>query len=151
MEDSVKLTLAILCAASLMVAACQRNEPRKTQAASENRADMQDQMKAERDNYVKSVDARLSEIDKKIDGLDERAGAMTGAAKTDFNTAIDSLRDERKQVASKVDDLKGVTIDSWTTMKGEVDAAMASLDRSYDQISAKFENMSGQARPKAVR
>ena len=146
----MKLTLAILCAASLMVAACQRNEPRHTQAASENRSDMQDQMKADRDNYVNSVDARLSEIDKKIDGLDERAGAMTGATKTDFNNAIDSLRDQRKQVGSKVDDLKSVNVDSWTTMKGEVDAAMATLDRSYDQVSARFENMPGQTRSKAV-
>jgi hypothetical protein len=139
-----QFTFAILFAA-LLIPACNRNEPRNTQAASEDRANTNDQMKAERDNYVNSMDARLSEIDKKIDGLDERAGAMADATKTDFKNSIDSLRDQRKSVASKLDDLKGVSIESWMTMKGEVDAALANLDRSYEQVSNRFENIPAQA------
>ena len=95
-------------------------------------------MKVERDDYVKSVQARLAELDQKFDGLDKRAGAMTGAAKTDFNHVIDSLREQRKSVDAKLDDLKKVSIESWTTLKGEVDSALASLDRSYTEVSERY-------------
>src|SRR5204862_8276979 len=117
---------SILLAVLLIVPACNRSEPRSTQAAPEARTDAREQMKVERDDYVKSVQARLAELDQKFDGLDKRAGAMTGAAKTDFNHVIDSLREQRKSVDAKLDDLKKVSIESWTTLKGEVDSALAS-------------------------
>ena len=66
------------------------------------------------------------------------AGAMTGAAKTNFKHAIDGLRDQRKSVGAKLDDLKKVSIESWTTLKGEVDSALASLDRSYTEVSERY-------------
>jgi chromosome segregation ATPase len=140
----VKFTFAILFAA-LLVSACNRNEPRSTQAASEDRGNATDQMKAERDNYVKGVDARLSEMDQKIDGLNERAGAMTNASKADFKTSIDNLRDQRKAVASKLDDLKSVSVESWMTLKAEVDSAMEGLEHSYEQVSNRFQNVPGPA------
>jgi hypothetical protein len=92
-------------------------------------------MKQERDKYVKDMDARLAEFDKKVDGLEKRAGSMAGAAKSNLKSQIDQLRDQRKDVAKKLDDLKGVSVESWTTMKGEVDSAMQGLDRAYDQTS----------------
>ena len=140
----MKLPLSIVFAASLlMIPACSRNEPRRTQAASEQKSTATDQMKAERDEYVKSVNARLQEFDQKVDGLDKRATAMTGTQKTDFDNAIDRLRDERKGVGSKVDDLKGVNVESWQTLKGEVDSALANLDRSYLKISQEYQNIPG--------
>ena len=145
----MKFTFAILFAA-LLIPACNRNEPQKTQAAPEERANATDQTKAERDNYVKGIEARLAEMDQKMDGLQERASAMTGAAKTDFKNAIDNLQDQRKAVASKLHDLKSASADSWTTMKGEVDSAFANLERSYEQVSNRFQNIPGQATPKAT-
>jgi uncharacterized protein YukE len=133
----VKLHLTTLLAFALVVPACSRNEPRSTQAAPEERtnANATDQMKAERDQYVKDMDARLDEFDKKVDGLNERVSAMSGQAKTSYKDNLDRLRDQRKEVAKKLDDLKSVNIESWTTMRGEVDSAMTGLERSYDQMS----------------
>ena len=132
----MKLHLTALLGIALLVPACNRNEPRSTQAANEERTNATDQMKAERDQYVKEMNARLDEFDKKIDGLNERASAMTGAAKTSFKDNVDRLSDQRKEVAKKLDDLKSVNIESWTTLRGEVDSAMTGLERSYEQISS---------------
>jgi len=118
-------------------AACNWKEPRSARAASEERAS--DLAKEQRDTYVKSVDARLAEFDEKVDGLDKRADAMTGAAKADFKRAIEGLKAQRKTVAAKLDDLKRVSIESWTTMKGEVDTALADLDRAYTHVSETYE------------
>ncbi len=145
----MKFTFAILFAA-LLIPACNRNEPQSTQAAPEERANAT-QMKAERDRYVEGIEARLSEMDKKMEGLNERASVMKGAAKTDFNNANDNLQAQRKSVASRLDELKSVSIESWTTVKGEVDSALANLERSYEQVSNRFQNVPGPATPKATR
>jgi chromosome segregation ATPase len=141
MEDTVRFALMMLFAGLLILPACNRNEPQSTQAAREERTDATERMKDERNAYVKSAEARLAEFDQKFDGLDKRADAMTGAAKADFKNAVDRLRDERKSVATKLDDLKNVSIESWTTLKGEVDSALASLDRSYMEVSEKYEKL----------
>jgi uncharacterized protein YukE len=137
----MKLSVKILLATALLIPACNRNEPRSTQAATEERTNTKanDQMKAERDDYVMTMNARLDEFDKKVDGLNERDGAMKGTAKSNFKSAIDGLQDQRKEVAKKLDDLKSVNIESWQTLRGEVDSAMTGLDHSYDQVSQMFQ------------
>ena len=150
MEDDVKLFLRIVLPVLLIVpGACNWKEPRSTRAAAEEERNAADVAKEQRDAYVKSVDARLAEFDQKVDGLDKRADALTGAAKTDFQRAIDGLRAQRKTVAAKLDDLKRVSIQSWTTLKGEVDAALADLDRAYTNVSETYEK-TGSA-PKSTR
>ena len=105
-------------------------------------------MKAARDAYVKSMEARLAEFDQKLDGLDKRADAMTGAAKTDFKRAIDDLQNQRKSVADKLNDLKKVSPESWTSLKGEIDSAMANLERSYTEVSEKYTPVETHTAPK---
>jgi DNA repair exonuclease SbcCD ATPase subunit len=145
----VRFPIRMLLAVLLLVPACNRNEPRSTEAASEQqRTNAIDQMKAERDAYVKSTDARLAEFDQKFDGLNERADAMTGATKTNFKNAIDGLRDQRKAVASKLDDLQKVNVESWTTLKGEVDSALADLNQSYMKVSDTYEKTPASSTPK---
>ena len=144
----MRFPLRMLLAVLLIVPACNRSsEPRTTQAAPEERTNTRDQ-KAERDAYVKSIEARLAEFDQKLDGLDKRAGAMTGAAQTDFKRAIDDLRNQRKAVADKLDDLKKVSPESWTSLKGEIDSAMGNLERSYNEVSARYKTAETPTTPK---
>jgi DNA repair exonuclease SbcCD ATPase subunit len=136
----VRFIYVMLLAILIVVPACNRNDTDRVRAAEPDKATT-DQMKQERDDYVKSVEAKLAEFDQKFDGLDARAKAMSGAAKIDFNNDIDRLREQRKAVSKKLDDLKGVSISSWMTLKGEVDAAMTDLERSYEQVSAEHEKL----------
>jgi len=106
-------------------------------------------MKQQRDEYVRSLNAKLNEFDQKFDGLDARAAALDGPAKKGFKDAVDSLRDQRKAVSKKLDDLKSVSVESWMTLKGEVDASVAALERSYEQVSANHETVPA-AVPKTV-
>ena len=137
----MKLIYTALFAALLVLPACNRNDGDRVHAASPEGTANTDQMKQQRDDYVKSINAKLDEFDQKFDGLDERASAMKGEAKDNFQKDIDQLRDDRKAVARKLDDLKGVSLDSWMTLKGEVDSAMASLEQSYQRVSAGHETV----------
>src|SRR5262245_17093572 len=133
MKTPVRIILAIL----LFVPACNRNTPSTTRAASEqgSNADVQRQ----RDDYVKTVEAKLNEFDKKVDVLETRASKMTEPEKKNFMNQIDQLKEKRKMVARKLDDLKKVNVESWTNMKGSVDSALSDLERSYQTLSSKYE------------
>jgi uncharacterized protein YukE len=128
----MKVVYTMFVAILLILPACNRNDRDRVRADTPTT----DQLKQQRDDYTKSVEAKLAEFDQKFDGLDARAKAMNGRAKDDFQNAVDGLRAQRKTVSKKVDDLKNVSVDSWMTLKGEVDTAVADLDKSYEQVAA---------------
>jgi hypothetical protein len=134
----VKTIYVMLMAVLLFLPACNRDRVR---ASDEGTTTNTEEMKRQRDDYVRSVNAKLDEFDQKFDGLDARAAALSGPAKDGFKNAVDGLRDQRKAVSRKLDDLKGVSINSWMPLKGEVDAALAGLERSYEQVSASHETV----------
>src|ERR1051326_1418901 len=103
-EATVKSIGLLLLGVLLIVPACNRNDDRVRAASPEGATT--DQMKEQRDNYVTSVQAKLAEFDQKFDGLDARAKAMSGTARDRFKNDIDRLRDQRRLVSKKLDDLK---------------------------------------------
>jgi len=133
----MKVVYTMFVAILLILPACNSNDRDRVRAADAPT----DQLKQQRDDYTKSIEAKLAEFDQKFDGLDARAKAMNGRAKDDFQNAIDGLRAQRKTVSKKVDDLKNVSVDSWMTLKGEVDTAVADLDKSYEQVAAANETV----------
>jgi len=141
----VKTIYAMFLAMLLVLPACNRDRVR----ASNDGTATKEEMKQQRDEYVRSLNAKLNEFDQKFDGLDARAAALDGPAKKGFKDAVDSLRDQRKAVSKKLDDLKSVSVESWMTLKGEVDASVAALERSYEQVSANHETVPA-AEPKTV-
>ena len=156
MEGAVRFPIRMVAAVLLMVPACSRNEPRNVQAASEERTDQTntpEQMMTERKDYVEAIDNRLAEFEPEIDRLDMQANAMAGETKANFMSAIEGLRAQRKSVASKLDDLKKADIESWTTLRGEVDSGLAKLETSYTQVwdmmYEKMPDRSGAPKPKA--
>jgi hypothetical protein len=130
MKRTHTMLYTIALAAVLAMSACNRGNENRVRAASE------DQTTEQRDNYTRSVEAKLDEFDQKVDGLESRAKATTGTVKTDFDNEIRALRDQRKAVAKKLDDLKRVKTDSWMSLKTDVDNALASLERNYERVAA---------------
>ena len=78
-------------------------------------------------------------MESKIDGLEERAAAMTGAAKSEFEAGIAKLRDQKKSVEEQLNHVEDMSVDAWTNMRGAVDSALQQLENSYQQFSATHE------------
>jgi hypothetical protein len=136
LEDCVKFSLQMLMIFLLIFPACNRN-PRNTQAASEDESNAADQMRVDttdRNDYIAAVEPRLAGLDLRIDKLDQQANAMSGPAKEKFKKAIDGLRDQRKSLDSKLDDLKKADINSWLPLSWEVNSGLANLESSYTQV-----------------
>jgi hypothetical protein len=90
--------------------------------------------KSDRNDYVDAIDDRQAGLDLNIDKLDQQANAMTETPKEKFKKAVDGLRDQRKSVTSKLDDLKKANIESWRPISWEVNSELANLENSYVQV-----------------
>jgi hypothetical protein len=123
----------------LFFAACNRGTDRTSAAPEDVQANRDAVLNEQRDHYVTSVQAKLNEMEAKLDGLEERAGAMEGAAKTEFQKSVDALHAEKDMVEAKLDHLKEMGADSWTTMRSDVDGALSQLENSYQRVSAGHE------------
>src|SRR5262249_11950488 len=141
-RPNMKIPLSMVMGFLLSVSACNRNEPSRVAAASEQQstnADTQAQQ-LELQNYVKSTQAKLEECDKKFDGLEARVYTMGGTAKDDFKNVIEQLRDQKRGIASQLDNVKNAGLDSWRRLKPDVDSAMTKLERSYQDVSKKLDS-----------
>src|SRR5215831_5400274 len=117
----MKLSLSMVMGLLLLVPACNRNEPSRVGAAPEERTttgNTQAQQR-ERDDYVKSTQAKLDEFDKKLDGLEARGSNLAGPAKDDLNNMVQQLRDQRKGIDSQLDNVKSASADAWPQMKAD--------------------------------
>jgi len=94
----------------------------------------------EREEYVKSIRAKLDEWGKKFDDLEVRLSIMSGTAKDDFKKMVQELRDQTKGIATKLDAAKNLSPDAWRRMKAEVDSTVAKLERSSQDVSNKIES-----------
>jgi hypothetical protein len=92
-------------------------------------------MTTAREDYVEAIDNILAGFEQKLDGLDLRVNGMTGTTKANFINQIAGLRDQRKLAASRLGELKKADIESWTTLRGEVDSSLANLERCYTRVS----------------
>ena len=134
----MKIPLSMLMGLLVLVAACNRSEPNRVGAAPEDRSTTAN-TQAQRDDYVKSMQAKLDEFDKKLDGLDARASKLSGPDKDDVNNMVNQLRDQRKSIASQLDNVKDASPETWPQMKSNVDSQFAMLERSYQEVSKKVE------------
>ena len=145
----MKIPLSIVIGLLLVVLACNWNEPSRVEAASEEqstttnpqeqRREREEQAQREREEYIRSIQAKLDEYDKKLDGLEARASTMSGPAKDDFRNMIEQLRIQKKSIASRLGYVKNASPDGFSVIKADVDSSLAKLEGSYQDISRKLE------------
>ena len=125
----------------LLLLPAYKNESSRVEAASEEQsttANTQAQQR-EREEYVKSIQAKLDEYDKKLAGLEARVSTMSGPAKDDFRNMIEQLQVQKKGIASRLAYVKNASPDAFTLIKEYVDSTLAKVESSYQEVSKKLE------------
>jgi len=137
----MKILLSMVLGLLLLVLAGNWNEPSQVSAASEKQSKTEDTQaqQREREEYIQSIQAKLSEYDKKFDGLEARVSTMSGTEKDDFKKMIQQLRDQKKGIAAQLDNAKNASPGGWSVIKAEVGSGLAKLERSYQDVSKKYE------------
>jgi TolA-binding protein len=137
----MRIPLSMVFGLLLLVPVGSWNEPSRLEAASQEestKANTEAQQR-EREEYSKSIQAKLDEYDKKFDGLDARVSTMNGAEKDDFRKMIQQLRDQQKGIATQIDSAKNASPGAWGVIKADVDSGLKKLERSYQDVSKKYE------------
>src|SRR5262245_28415810 len=137
----MRIPLSMVSGLLLMVLACSWNESSRLEAASQEQSTKAktEAQQREREEYSKSIQAKLDEFDKKIDGLDARVSTMNGAEKDDFRKMIEQLRDQKKGIATQLGSAKNASPGAWGVIKADVDSGLKKLERSYQDVSKKYE------------
>src|ERR1017187_1539620 len=73
--------------------------------------------KAKRDDYVRDMNKRLSELDVKYDELKVRATKADEQNKKDFQKKLDQAKIKRDAAAKKLDELNEASHDRWEKVK----------------------------------
>jgi len=93
-------------------------------------------MSRERDAYEDRVDARLSDLEHRFDGLEARMKGMDKASQERLRVDIDELRDRRDALEQKVNDLHKVSDQSWMDVKASLDRDLEQLESAYNAVSS---------------
>src|SRR5262245_51249617 len=120
----MKIPLSMVFGLLLLVPASNRNELSQVEAASEKQsttANAQEQQR-EREEHIKSIQVKLDEYDKKLDGLEARASTKSGPPKDDFKKMIEQIRVQQKSIASRLGYVKSSSPDAFSLIKAAVDA-----------------------------
>jgi TolA-binding protein len=137
----MRIPLSMVFGLLLLVPACSWNEPSRLEAASQEestKANTEAQQR-EREEYLKSIQAKLDEYDNKFDTLDARVSKMNGTEKDDFKKMIQQLQDQKKRIATQLDSAKNASPGAWRVIKADVDSGLTKLERSYQDVSKKYE------------
>jgi TolA-binding protein len=137
----MRIPLSMVFGLLLLVPACSWNEPSRLEAASQEestKANTEAQQR-EREEYLKSIQAKLDEYDNKFDSLDARVSKMNGTEKDDFKKMIQQLQDQKKRIATQLDSAKNASPGAWRVIKADVDSRLTKLERSYQDVSKKYE------------
>jgi hypothetical protein len=92
-----------------------------------------------KDHFVTASNAKLTEWNDKLAALGKKADALGSEGKADAAKALDTLHAKSADAARKLDELKQSSQDTWQKAKAGVDAALADLQRAYEDAKSKFE------------
>jgi len=105
-------------------------------AAAGNLADKEQSFQATqaRDEYVRKVETKLSDTDKQIDALKQRASNAQGADKDAINRQVDMMKTQRDMAQKALNDLKSADLATWKNHQEHVRIALQDLDNSTKNI-----------------
>jgi hypothetical protein len=124
-------TALVMFVTCLVLAGCDRG-PRSTRAAGGSES----VSVPDRDPYEDRVAARLREFDHRFDGLEARLKGLDRADQDHLRVDIDELRARKTALKEKLDDLRGVSDQSWLDIKAALDRDLDQLEIAYNLVSA---------------
>ncbi len=99
-----------------------------------------------KEEYKQKTEQKLAEFGDRLRTFKDRAERAGGKAKTELREAANRL--DRKMVVAKqqFEKFKSASGRTWEKAKSQLDAAMRDLERTYDQVVARFKRSDSEQR-----
>ena len=92
-----------------------------------------------RNEYVKIIEEKLSQLNENHAKLVDQAQATSGTeVQVVLDKTLDDLTKQGKEVQQQIDELKEVNVDDWLALQPDMNQALEELAQSYDRALAKF-------------
>ncbi len=92
----------------------------------------------EKELYREKFEAQLKELKVQMDLLEAKAGQVKAESKLELNNQIQTLRQKRDAVRSKLDEIKSSSGGAWKDLKAGLEKAAdelkGALDKALDQF-----------------
>ena len=95
--------------------------------------DMKDYTFAQKDEFVKVMQAQLDALNKDLDQLSAKIDSSSDAVKAEAKPKLQALRDQVAQLNKQLDDAKNATESTWDSVKGGFQKAYDSTKDGFNQ------------------
>ncbi|ULA58069.1 MAG: conserved exported protein of unknown function [Nitrospira sp.] len=92
----------------------------------------------QKDIFQKTIQAELAEMQAKIAELQTKTSAASVEARKDMQKALQDLERKKDEARKQLDEVSHSTSSAWSTLKDNVNAAVADLKKSYKETVSKL-------------
>lgn len=90
--------------------------------------------KEQRESFQKHLEAKLYEVNQKLDRLRSKAGDVKEDSRKEYNLQMEELAKRQQLAGKKLADMKSASAGDWDRLKVETSFAIDDLDKMYDKI-----------------
>jgi len=91
-----------------------------------------------RDEYVKKLQAKLTEWNTEIDSLVAKAGEVKADAKQEYAEQIEALKAKQAAAKEKFDELQKSGGSAWIDLKSGIELAWTAMGEAIDSAKSRF-------------
>lgn len=88
--------------------------------------------------FQKTVQGELAEMQAKIAELQTKTSAASAEARKEMQKALQDLERKKEEARKQLDEVSHSTSSAWSTLKDNVNAAVADLKKSYKETVSKL-------------
>ena len=141
------LLLPLALGLSLSLVGCEKKQEfvtPKTDTESAQQVDKnrsmatEQQLKLMRDEFAAKLQQELNEMNTRLNELKAKALTLSGQAREKIDREVQSLEQEQKVAAQKIEELKAATSEKWDELKVGAADTMERLQRAYQKAKEEF-------------
>ena len=92
-----------------------------------------EQAQTDREEFIDEANRRLERIDAEIQAMEEEMATAGDEARTRWQQAMTTLREERQQAVETIERARQATAEEWQQMRQDARAALDDVERAYNR------------------
>jgi DNA repair exonuclease SbcCD ATPase subunit len=97
-----------------------------------------DKKKAEKEEFQKQAEAKLNELNKKMDELKNKGEKATDEIKAQIKEQMEELKKKQEAANKKLQELKSAGTDAWEKLKSETNKALDDMEKLYNDLKSRL-------------
>lgn len=91
-----------------------------------------------RKGFIDNLKSKLDDLDERIDALEQKGKAFQGEARKEYDKRLLDLKEKRRHVDRKMDELRAAGEEKWQALKDEAEHTWKALGNSFNYFKSHF-------------